>query len=205
MKNSLVCRKALTVFALFISAFLVWCAGVEQKGEELSEKVIRLHILADSDEDEAQRLKLMARDSVLAELKPLLDGCPNAAAAAAVIEENIESIKKAAKTALESNGCFLPVSAAIKKEAFDERHYGSFALPSGKYTALRLVIGRGGGHNWWCVVFPPLCLSAALKEDQDVLAVLSDEEVELIAGDGCTIRFKILELYNLLKEKLGIA
>ncbi len=204
MKKGLIIRKALILFSLLTTAFIVWCAGVERKGEELSDKVIRLHIAADSDEAEAQRLKLLARDGVLAELKPMLDGCPDASAAADIIEKNIESIKKAAKTILESNGCFLPVSASITTEIFDERHYGSFALPSGKYTALRVVIGSGGGHNWWCVVFPPLCLSAALEKDQDVLAVLSDEEVELISGDGCAIKFKILEIWSWLREKLGL-
>ncbi len=203
--KKIISEKKLLIFLslLFIfTACLIWCAGVEREGEALAAKVIRLHIVADSDTDRAQRLKLLVRDRVLDGLTPALDGCASAADAAVVISRNLKNIESTAEQTLRKNGCYLPVSAVLKKEVFDKRQYDSFALPAGEYTALRLVIGKGGGRNWWCVVFPPLCLSSAIEDDEDVLAVLNKDEVELITDEGYVVKFKVLEFFTWLKEKL---
>jgi stage II sporulation protein R len=202
--KKLICRKKVLIILsllFMLTSSLIWCAGVEREGAALSAKLIRLHIVADSDTNSAQRLKLLVRDRVLDRLTPALEGCASAADAAAVISRNLKSIESAAEEALREEGCCLPVSAVLKKEVFDKREYDSFTLPAGEYTALRLVIGGGNGHNWWCVVFPPLCLSSAIEDDEDVLAVLNEDEVELITEEGYVVKFKVLEILTWLKEK----
>ncbi len=202
VKKSAAGRTVLIVLACLFIYCALWCAGVEREGEELAAKVVRLHIVADSDDGDAQRLKLLVRDGVLSALSPFLEGCASAEEAAAAIGRNIRAIQDAAEKALRENGCPLPVSASLKNEFFAQRRYEGFTLPAGEYAALRLTIGRGGGRNWWCVVFPPRCLGSAIEDDEAVLAVLSQDEVELITNGGYVVKFKILELFTRLRESL---
>jgi stage II sporulation protein R len=196
----------LTRIYAFLFCLLVLCLllviDTQKEGEELADKVIRLHILADSDREDAQRLKLLVCDAVLKELPCVLDGCKSPAEASALLQGNLNKIKQTAETVLKENNCFLPVSAALQNEIFDQRDYDGFSLPAGEYQALRLVIGEGKGHNWWCVVFPPLCLTSAIKDDETVLAVLDENELNFITTDKYVIKFKILDLIAQIKKKL---
>lgn len=188
------------VFCLILFVSLFWCARIERQGRELSEKIIRLHITADSDEAEAQKLKLMVRDAVLAELTPLTERCADAESAGAVIQSQLAQVEQTAAALLRENGCSLPVSASLETESFGERSYDGFTLPAGDYRALRITIGSGSGKNWWCVVFPPLCMSAAVEQED--LSVFSPEEARLITDEGYVIKFKVLELIAWLKDLL---
>lgn len=188
------------IFCLTLFAGLVWCAGVEREGRELAEKCIRLHIRADSDTVQAQGVKLKVRDAVTEHLTPLLSGCTGADGAAELISGDLGGIEDTARRVLDENGCDMPVRAALVTEAFGERSYDGFTLPAGEYRALRVDIGSGQGHNWWCVVFPPMCLGGT---EEEIQAVFSPEEERLISGDGYVIKFRILELISVLKEKLN--
>jgi stage II sporulation protein R len=160
---------------------------------------VRLHVIAVSDEDAEQAIKLRVRDSVLAYLAPKLDGAENAQAAAGIIEDELTGIETAAASASEGRR----VTVTLGKEYYPTREYGAFALPAGTYTSLRVVLGDGAGHNWWCVVFPPLCLSAA--ESSEAMASLPDGGADLVpdADGGYVLKFRILELWGELKDLLG--
>jgi stage II sporulation protein R len=202
MKKISFSLRFFAIFFVLLALCLLWLINIENDGKELSEKVIRLHILADSDKEEAQRLKLLVRNEVLSLLPAYLDGCSSAAEAALIINNNLSRIKQTAEATLRKNGCFLPVSAELQKELFEQRDYETFSLPAGEYEALKLVIGEGKGHNWWCVVFPPLCLTSSIEDNEAVLAVLDEDELELITTDKYVIKFKILEFIAQFKKKL---
>jgi stage II sporulation protein R len=187
--------------ALLLSLCLSLCAGawVENESEKLSSGLVRLHVLAVSDDAAEQELKLRVRDSVLSYLSPKLDDTKNAEEALAVIEGAMDGIKSAAEEAAAGRS----VTVTLGREYYPTREYGVFALPAGTYTSLRVVLGGGEGQNWWCVVFPPLCLTAA--EAADVMERLPDGGDALLAGDdgGYVLKFRLLELWGELKSKLG--
>ena len=175
----------------------VWASA---RSQALSEGLVRLHVLAASDEPEEQRIKLAVRDSVLARLTPELEGVSDAAGARELIASNLDDIKAAAEAAAEGR----PVTVTLSREYYPTRDYGSFALPAGSYESLRVVLGEGEGHNWWCVVFPPLCLSAA--EAQDALETLGQDSAGLLTaeGEGVVFKFRLLELWGELMALLGL-
>lgn len=132
------------------------------------------------------------RDSVLACLEPELDGAADVNSARDIISENLDGIRSAAEEAAEGR----PVTVTLSREFYPTRDYGSFSLPAGSYESLRVVLGEGEGHNWWCVVFPPLCLSAA--EAEDALETLGQDSAMLLTGDsdGIVFKFRLLELWG---------
>lgn len=178
------------------------CAGVwaGAKSAAISDSLVRLHVVAASDEAEEQELKLRVRDSVLAYLTPRLEGTADAAEARDRIRTELPGIRAAAEAAAEG----LAVSVSLSREYYPTRDYGSFALPAGQYESLRVVLGEGEGHNWWCVVFPPLCLSAA--EAETALETLGADDAGLLSGDGggVVFKFRLLELWGELMELLGL-
>lgn len=187
--------------ALLFALCLSLCAGAwaERESEALSSGLIRLHVLAVSDDAAEQAVKLRVRDSVLAYLAPKLDSAESAQAAAGIIADELPGIKAAAENASEGRG----VTVTLGKENYPTREYGTFALPAGTYTSLRVVLGEGAGHNWWCVVFPPLCLTAA--ESSEAMEQLPDGGADLVpdADGGYVLKFRILELWGELKDLLG--
>lgn len=186
--------------ALLFALCLSLCAGAwaESESEKLSSGLVRLHVLAVSDDETEQEIKLRVRDSVLEHLSPMLADKASAREALAVIEGEMEEIKSAAEEAAAGRS----VTVTLGREYYPTREYGQFALPAGTYTSLRIVLGEGAGHNWWCVVFPPLCLTAA--EAADVMERLPDGDSALIAEDdgGYVLKFRILELWGELKSML---
>ncbi len=180
-------------------------AGLRKEQTELSEKLIRLHVVANSDLEEDQALKLKVRDRILQEVAVLLDGVTERDEAVCLIDENIDSILAGARECILDNGYNYTVKATVAVETFPTREYDTFSLPAGEYTSLRVIIGSGCGHNWWCVIFPPLCVSAA-TDAEEVFSQLTEEEVRLITEDGpeYVFKFKSLELIEKLKELLGL-
>ncbi len=177
--------------------FGLWASA---RSRALSEGLIRLHVLAVSDDENEQRIKLAVRDSVLAYLEPQLDAAPDVATARGIISAGLDGIRSAAEAAAEGR----PVTVTLSREYYPTRDYGSFALPAGSYESLRVVLGEGEGHNWWCVVFPPLCLSAA--EAGDALEALGGDSARLLTGEGegVVFKFRLLELWGELMELLGL-
>ena len=188
--------------SMLLALCITLCAGTwaSARSEALSDALVRLHVIAVSDEAEEQEIKLRVRDSVLAYLEPRLEGADDAAEARELISAELDGIKAAAETAAEGR----EVSVTLSREYYPTRDYGSFALPAGSYESLRVVLGEGEGHNWWCVVFPPLCLSAA--EAENALETLGGDSVQLLSGEGegVVFKFRLLELWGELMEYLGI-
>ena len=185
--------------------FVLWCSAMDgAAAESLSGKLIRLHVLAASDSEADQQRKLMVRDTVLHLVTPALEHCETQSEAVAVLTPLLPEIEAAAEETLRSLGSNETVTALLTEEAYPVREYDTFSLPAGTYESLRVLIGPGEGHNWWCVVFPPLCLSAAEggADTDDAWEVFSSSEQRLISGPGRVIRFKALEWWQKVKNLL---
>lgn len=192
----------LALIAAVIAAVL-FGTGVSAEQKAIADKVVRLHVIANSDSDRDQTLKLKVRDAVISELSPKLESAGDISGASAVIETELEHIRLKALETLHAEGEDMSVSVTLGEESYPTREYDTFALPAGDYMSLRIVIGEGRGKNWWCVVFPPLCTEAAIDSE---ISGLSDKQVMLITGeaDGYEIKFRTLEIIAKLKQYLGI-
>ena len=191
-------NRFLPAAALFLlSALLLTAAWAQGRQSRLSSRLVRFHILAESDSEEDQSRKLLARDAVLEELAPALEGAESREEAEAILRELLPALEQTAAEAADA-----PARIALGREYYPTRHYGSFSLPAGDYTSLRITLGEGQGHNWWCVVYPPLC-NAAAEEQITETAALSREDGELISGDGQRVfRFRIVELWGEVRHAL---
>lgn len=194
----------LSIAILLFFVLMSVCACVLQAQQaRLSAKLIRLHVVAQSDSAHDQAVKLHVRDAVLARADSLLDGAEDARAA---LEAGLAEIAQAAEETLSALGEERTVTVRLGKERFPTREYETFALPAGVYESLRVTIGEGAGHNWWCVVFPSICLTASMDELELAAqtAGLTDGELRLITGTQprFTLRFRTLELLEWLKKRL---
>ena len=143
------------------------------------------------DEEEEQRIKLRVRDAVLSFLSPELEAVRDKAEAERIVSASLPQIKAAAESAAEGRH----VTVTLEREHYPSRRYGSFALPAGEYESLRVILGKGEGHNWWCVVFPPVCLGAGSEEALE--EAVGDETFQILCSGGHTaLRFKLLELWG---------
>ena len=189
------------VFTVIIAAGACSVGAFAYNCSRVRSDVLRMHVIANSDSDGDQALKLKVRDAVLERGAELFDGTVTADEAKAKIEPQKAELEAAAREVIEREGYDYPVSVNVVNEYFATRCYGSLTMPAGRYTAVKVVIGEGAGHNWWCVLFPAVCLSACTKED--LSAYLDEDEVRLIEnGDGYAVRFKAIEIYQKIKENL---
>lgn len=166
--------------------------------ENVYDSLIRLHVLANSDSEADQADKLAVRDAILSHASEALSGCRNIYEAGERISSLLSDIEHIAADTLAARGSDKPVHAEFGEETYPKREYEGFDLPAGKYTSLRVVIGEGNGHNWWCVLFPPLCTKAAEKQDF-IDAGISAEGYRMITDSGKTkyrVRFRILEIIS---------
>ena len=182
---------------LLIAAFLV----LPIHGEAgIYDNVIRLHVLANSDSESDQALKLAVRDAVLEKTHTLLQNVDSRAQAEAVLQKHLPELEAAAVNALRQLGAENSVAVAMGQEHYPTRQYEQLAFPAGEYLSLRVMIGEAKGQNWWCVLFPPLCLSAASQQNTEAVCLsagLSGEQYRVIADTDSTtykLRFKILEV-----------
>lgn len=151
--------------------------------DRLRGKVLRLHILANSDSGYDQNLKLAVRDELLR--SGILDGAENLREAEEIAQEKMPEIIALAEKTLRKKGCLCRVTAEIADVEFDERVYGNITMPAGRYRALRIKIGKAQGHNWWCVMYPPLCLPAACEVEDN-----KETEEEFFTEKECDIMYK---------------
>ena len=190
---------------LFVPIFLVLTlatsivAPAVNMSEDISDKVFRLHIRANSDSETDQNLKLIVRDELLKETKDLFSDCKSLEEAVELTNNNIDFIRKTVNKTIKSNGFNFNCSVKIDKEFFETRKYDRFTLPAGVYDALIIELGQGKGHNWWCVMFPAVCISGC-SEDFD--SALTEEEIKMIESDNYVIRFKAVEIFERIKNKL---
>ena len=186
--------------ALLIALSLTTLAALWAQGRQnsLSEKLVRFHVIAVSDDEYEQQLKLRVRDAVLEYISPKLDEAESSTQAREILAAELDNIREAAQTVSEGRG----VTVTLTRENYPTKSYEGFTLPAGEYESLRVILGEGQGHNWWCIVFPPVCLSAAQADT--VERQLGEEDFRLISEEeGYELRFKALELWGELVEKLG--
>lgn len=187
------CIKAISM-GLVGCVLLSFC-GFQATCEDISERVLRLHILAASDSEEDQALKLKVRDAILQETDGLLDGVEDKEQARRELEDVLPRIEETAKRCLRTNGSTDSVHVELCEMYFTTRRYDTVTLPAGEYEALRVTIGAGEGQNWWCVVFPPMCLSGACESSME--DVLTDYEQAVVTEQGTyEVRFKVVEWYQ---------
>ena len=192
----------LALVMLLVALFLVPIYGAVG----VYDNVIRLHVLANSDSEEDQALKLCVRDAILAECGEMLNGATSREEAEALVRAEMPHIKEVAKACLVSLGCEADVDVTLDYEEYPRRQYETVALPAGEYLSLRVRIGEAKGQNWWCVLFPPLCLSAASEASEEVClaAGLTDGQYRLITdskGADYKRRFKIVEAAKQILDK----
>ena len=193
-------KRYITAVCCLLAAVLTsLCASLQAQQQRLAEKLIRLHVVANSDTREDQRVKLLVRDAVLETANGLLRDAQNPEAA---LQTGLPELERAANEKLASLGCEETASVSLRRELFPMREYETFRLPAGVYRTLRVSIGQAGGHNWWCVVFPPLCLDSSKVRAEEKKAGYTEEETALLAGkDGSSkVRFFFLDLAAKLRR-----
>ena len=183
-----------------VVAILFSICSFAKTSEEIRSDVLRLHVIANSDTSVDQNLKLRLRDYILQEGKDIFNGSVNVENAVEKIEPVLPELEKSAKAFVNQTGFDYDVKISLSNEYFTTRTYETVTLPAGKYLALRVVIGSGEGHNWWCVMFPPMCVPAADKKDE-IENVFSEKEIKLVESKPkYEPRFKVVEIYEQLKE-----
>lgn len=173
--------------------------------EEIYDTVVRLHVIANSDTDEDQKLKMDVRDSILSVINPAVEGCEGQEEAIAEIGRVKEDALMAAENIIRESGYDYDVNIEIGREEYPTRDYGNFIFPSGEYVSVRVIIGEGEGQNFWCCLYPPLCMSAASEVSDDytddafIQAGLTGEQYKIITETDSVkyrVRFKILEAFE---------
>lgn len=183
-----------------VVAILSSICSFAKTSEEIRSDVLRLHVIANSDTSVDQNLKLRLRDYILQEGNDIFNGSVNVENAVEKIEPVLPELEKSAKAFVNQAGFDYDVKISLSNEYFTTRTYETVTLPAGKYLALRVVIGSGEGHNWWCVMFPPMCVPAADKKDE-IENVFSEKEIKLVESKPkYEPRFKVVEIYEQLKE-----
>lgn len=192
---------SLILTLLFFAVLLLGSYGGHCHGK-LSSKVLRLHIIGNTDTARDQELKLLVRDSILKDYRHLFTRAEDSGDAIHLAQSSAVQMQATAEETLKRHGCLAPVSVRVEETIFPTKHYGSVSLPAGKYAAVNICIGKASGENWWCVLYPPLCLTeGTVTADQESLKILKKnltpaEYAILTQPDKVTIRmkFRILEI-----------
>ena len=198
--------KAIDV-SVFLTLIICIIATVsfENDCKGIREEVLRLHVIANSDEDYDQELKLKVRDAVLMSGEEVFSGSEDIISAESEIADKKDVILHSAIEAIRNLGYDYDVKIELARSYFPTRTYDNLTLPAGYYKAVRIIIGEGKGKNWWCIMFPPLCLPSATKKDELISPFLSDEEMNIVtANPDYEVRFWIVEKYYELKNKLFV-
>ena len=220
MINKIKIRISILILILItvISAMTISISGEVKKistaSEDYKDKLIRFHVIANSDSDEDQNLKLKVRDAIIDYLQPKLSNSKSIEESESIIINEYNKLEEISKSIITKNGYDYDVKIGIDYSNFPTKQYSNIVLPAGEYKALRIVIGEGKGKNWWCVMFPPLCFVDEQKgvidkaTDDKLKEVLTEEEYELIAQNTrkqvskAQVKFKIVEvLQNIIDNK----
>lgn len=178
----------------FIIVSLLGMIPFESTCAKLEQDVLRLHIIANSDSDFDQELKLKVRDAVLKNTSSLYDDVNSKEEAEKITRDNIEMISKTASNTIRQHGYDYEINASVTKKFFDTRYYDNFTMPAGVYDTVVITIGQGKGKNWWCVMYPTLCVGASSKIS--MRDDLSDDEYNVITADDVVYKFKIVEYFE---------
>ena len=192
----------ISAFAALIIC-IVSCIAFEKDCENIRENVLRLHIIADSNSAEAQTLKLKVRDAVLEQGRDIFTGNTDISAAEKSLGDNLELLRDVAQKTIEENGYTYSARVELTSCYFPTRQYGDITLPAGEYNAVRILLGSGEGENWWCVMFPPMCLPAAEGEKEMLGDVLNGKSMEIVSeSEKYEVRLWIVEKWYELKAWL---
>lgn len=171
--------------------------------EDIAKRVLRFHVLANSDSEEDQALKLKVRDAVGSYMAPKMKEASDVEDCERIVEENMQKITAAAEEVIREEGYDYTVTAQLGDAKFPVKTYGAYTFPAGTYEALNLVIGAGEGHNWWCVMYPNMCFSGSVYEvveedaKESLEEVLSPEEYkEVLSSGNYKVQFKYLSFLN---------
>ena len=197
-------KRLLSAIIVIFSLLLILGILPVHGEEKIYDTVVRLHVLANSDSDEDQAIKLKVRDAILTVTAPLLENCKTQSEAEAVLTAHIEEIRAVAISTLRKNGRSEEVFIELGQEEYPTRSYDSICFPSGEYLSLRVCIGEAEGQNWWCCLFPPLCLgsstvSSKQAEDSFISVGLTPSQYKIITESDKPVyklRFKLLELFG---------
>ena len=196
----------LSVTAIAISIYMAFsCTYFTASAGTVKEDVVRLHILANSDSEIDQEVKLKVRDALLETNASILSDSVTKENAKEHFESSKEILLKTAKKTLKENGFNYNVKITLQEEYFNTRSYGNLTFPAGQYTAIKVVLGEGEGKNWWCVMFPPLCVPAAdgLETNETTADYLTQSGEKIVnSGEKYIVKFKLLEIYEELRNKL---
>ena len=176
----------------------------QKECREIQEDVLRLHILANSDSEEDQAVKLKVRDRILLESGELFNTVGDKSSAQEKAAENTDKVEQIAKEVLAEEGFSYPVTAKVTRQFFDTRVYDGFTMPAGWYDSLQVILGEGEGRNWWCVLYPPLCISAAEKTQEKLEENFTEGERQVLESEPeYEVRFFIVELAGKIGNWLG--
>lgn len=190
--------RATACALVLILAFSV--VRFEARCEGIRDSCLRLHIKANSDSNEDQVLKLKVRDAVLQVSEQIFADCNSEAEAFAAANQNIKLLNDTAQNVVYENGYSYPTTVSVGDAWFETRHYEDFTLPAGTYEAVRINIGDGEGENWWCVMFPALCIPSV----SDNMGGMDEKEQEIVTEpDRYVVRFKVVEIFQSFKNKIG--
>ena len=194
------------VFACALLAAFVWCGTVIADRQRLNEELIRLHVVANSDRVEDQELKLLVRDAIIASLRQALADVRDTEQAKEYLQENLPKLQELANKTLDAAGSAQQAVVTLCREGFPTRQYNTFSLPAGIYEALRVTIGDGAGKNWWCVVFPSLCVPQTSQGFSDTAAGAGFPDAlsgALTGEEPYQIRFYLLDKLGELEKFLA--
>lgn len=210
---STISRLLLLIFLLTLFIFFSAYSYVTAVSSDISDSVFRLHVIANSDSQEDQNLKYKVRDALLEYMNTLCSSEFSKEEAMNIAQNHIDDFSNIAQDIVTQNGYDYPINVSIGKYNFPTKEYGDVSLPAGNYDALRVEIGSASGHNWWCVMFPPLCFvdvsSGVVPESSKELLQdgMSEEEYDLLTKSSnnseLNFKFKIVELFENLKLKLA--
>ena len=193
-------RKTLTAAVAIGLIISVLCSFIsfEAGCDNIRNSVLRLHVLANSDSEEDQALKLKVRDSILEKSSYLFEKAESLKESEQIARDNLDFLAETARQTVEECGYDYPVSVMLTPAEFNTRVYDSATLPAGEYDALRVVIGEGAGKNWWCVLFPAMCVGAA--QDSGMSEVVEGESLKIAEEpEKYTVKFKAVEIYEWIK------
>ena len=201
-------EKILALLCVLVLCIAV-CNVLPIHGEEkIYDSVVRLHVLANSDSDEDQALKLRVRDAILAHVSPKVIDSASREEAIEILQNELDEIEKTAEQVVKEQGYDYKVDVTLTLEDYPTRNYESMSFPSGQYVSLRVMIGEAEGQNWWCVLFPPICLGAACEkaenEEAFIAVGLNSEKYKIITETEDAkyyLRFKILEAIKGKKQR----
>ncbi len=200
--------KLLFLISVLTLLFALTITYAKNTGNDISQSVLRLHIIANSNSQLDQNLKLKVRDKIISDAGKLFVDCQNVDDAITIANTNNKLLTQIAENEIKAQGFNYPVKISVDSVAFPTKSYGNITLPCGKYTALRIEIGNAKGENWWCVMYPPLCFTdGVIVASKEANATLKDRlttsEYNLITNQNSgaipvEIRFKIVEVVQKL-------